>query len=155
MKELKRSESSDLAVAICKLLDAKKAENIELYDVAHLSSLADYFVVASASNTTLIKSLADYIDENLSKVGIKELRRDGVGEWIVIDYNEVIVHILTPEVRNFYHMDKLWNDGKNVYNFADIIKMLEKEDKAEKAEKENKTDSKKSGKKTSKKVKES
>jgi len=93
MKDLQKNESRDLAFAIAKILDDKKAENVEVYNVAHLSSVADYFVMATASNTTLVKALADFVEENLVKVGIRNLRRDGAQEWIVLDYNFVIVHI--------------------------------------------------------------
>lgn len=149
MKDLIQSESRDLAVAISELLDAKKAENVELYSVTHLSSIADFFVMASASNTTQTKALADYIEESLSKIGIKNLRRDGVGEWIVLDYNNVIVHIFTPDAKTFYHLDKLWNDGKNAFSLDAVRKMIEKEEKEakQKIEKQKKNEIKKTSKK--------
>jgi len=132
MKELISSEDRELAITICELLDSKKAENIELFNVTHLSNLADYFVMATVSNNVQAKALADFIQESLGKVNVKLLRRDGVNDWIILDYNFVIVHIFTPEVKEFYHLDKLWNDGKNVYTLSSIKKMLDKEEKNEK-----------------------
>ena len=132
MRELMPSENRDLAIKICELLDSKKAENIELFGVGHLSSLADYFIMSTVSNTVQAKTLADFIEESLSKFSIKTLRRDGVSDWIILDYNFVIVHIFTPQMRESYHLEKLWNDGKNVYTLSGIKKLLEKEEKTEK-----------------------
>jgi len=132
MRDLIPSEDRELAIAICELLDSKKIEKVELFNVAGLSNLADYFVMATISNSIQAKALADFIEESLDKVGIKNLRRDGVNDWIILDYNFVIVHIFTSEVQEFYHLDKLWNDGKNVYSLSSIKKMLEKESKNEK-----------------------
>ena len=145
MKDLVPSEMRDLAIAICKLADSKKIDNVELYRVSHLSNIADYFVMATVSNATLAKSLADFLEESLEKKGIRPLRRDGATEWIVLDYDFVIVHIFTPEVQTFYRFDKLWNDGKNVYSMQVIDKLLEKEQKNEqiKAEKEKKAEKQK------------
>ncbi len=145
MKDLIPSETRDLAIAICKLADSKKIDSIELYRVSHLSSIADYFVMATVSNATLAKSLADFVEESLEKKGIRPLRRDGATEWIVLDYDFVIVHIFTPEVQTFYRLDKLWNDGKNVYSMQVIDKLLEKEKKNEqvKVEKDKKAEKQK------------
>ena len=147
MKGFERNEATDLAVAIAELFDAKKAENIVLYDISKISSVANYMVVATVSSTTQGKSIADYIEENLNKVGVRVLRRDGAMEWIVLDYNEVIVHIFTPEVRDTYHLEKIWGESKNAFTLEDVRKFLEKEEqensKVEKQEKPKKEEKKK------------
>lgn len=126
------NESRTMAVAIAELLDSKKAENIEIIDIAKLSSVADYMVIATVSNTTMSKAIADFVEESLQKVGVKVLRREGVGEWIVLDYNFVLVHIFTPNLRDFYHLDKIWSEGKNIHNLESIKKLIEKEEAQEK-----------------------
>ncbi len=138
MKTEQISEYRSLAIDIAKILDEKKASDIVMINVAHLSSLADWFVVATALNTTHAKSLTDELEEKLKLSNIKPFRREGVGEWCVLDYGEVIVHIFTQETRTFYHLEKLWNDGKNVFTLSGIDKVLEKEKKkAELEEKKN------------------
>lgn len=130
MRNIEASEGRELAIKICKILDNKKATGIEMLDVAHLSSLADFFVLATAGNTTHAKALCDEIEVKLSKEGTRPMRRDGVSEWIVLDYNAVIVHVMTEDIRNCYHLEKLWNDGKNSYDLAAITKLLQKEKRA-------------------------
>jgi len=141
MKVLEKNESTDLAVAIMELCDSKKAENIVMFDITKLSSVANYMVSLTVSNTTMSKAIADYIEESLNKVSIRVLRRDGVGEWIVLDYNEVIVHIFTAEVRDYYHLEKLWGENKNAFSLEEVRKILEKEEEKQKEEKK-KTDTK-------------
>ena len=153
MKGFERNDATDLAVAIAELLDSKKAENIVLYDITKLSSVANYMVVATVSSTTQGKTLSDFIEENLNKVGVRVLRRDGAMEWIVLDYNEVIVHIFTPDVREFYHLEKIWGENKNAFSLEEVRKFLEKEEqekvkqeklaKQEKPKKEKKEEKKK------------
>lgn len=150
MKGFERNEATDLAVAIAELLDSKKAENIALYDITKLSSVANYMILATVSSTTQGKALSDFVEENLNKVGVRVLRRDGAMEWIVLDYNEVIVHIFTPEVRDFYHLEKIWGESKNAFSLDEVRKFLEKEEqeknkqpKQEKPKKEKKEEKKK------------
>ena len=152
MKDLTKNENTDFVLRICELVDAKKGEGIEIFDISKQSSEMNYMVVATASNTTLTKGIADYVEETLKKDGIKLLRRDGVNNWIVLDYNEVLVHIFTPEIRDTYHLDKIWTNGKNIFKFEDVKKMLEKEIK-QKKQKEEKDKSKKEVKKPEKKEK--
>lgn len=127
MRNIEASEGRELAIEICHILDNKKATGIEMLDVANLSSLADFFVLATAGNTTHVKALCDEVDTKLSKKGVRPMRRDGVSDWIVLDYNAVIVHVMTEDIRNCYHLEKLWNDGKNCYDLTAIAKLLQKE----------------------------
>ena len=155
MKGFERNDATDLAIAIAELFDSKKAENITLFDITKISSVANYMVVGTVSNTTQSKAIADFVEESLNKVGIRVLRRDGAMEWIVLDYNEVIVHIFTAEIRDHYHLEKIWGENKNAYSLEDVRKFLEKEEqekqKQEKAKK--KTEKVEKPKKTEKKEK--
>ena len=117
-------ESLELAKKIAGLLDNKKATDIKIIEIKELSSLGDYFVLASASNTSLTKALSDEIEEKLSKEDKLEPKRiEGYqsASWILLDYYDVIVHIFYEETRNLYSLEKLWADGREI-DISDIIK---------------------------------
>lgn len=117
-------ESLDLAKKIVSILDSKKATDIKVIEIKELSSLGDYFVLASASNTSLTKALSDEIEEKLSKEdGLEPKRIEGYqsASWILLDYYDVIVHIFYEETRDLYSLEKLWADGREV-DISDIIK---------------------------------
>ncbi len=112
--------TKELTDKICNLLDSKKAEDITVLSVAHLTIIADYFVIATARSTAQAKALAEVVEEKLSKEdGIEPSRIEGVkeGRWVVMDYGGVIVHVFNDETRVLYCLDKLWTDGNNVTKY--------------------------------------
>ena len=116
----KITDSKSLARFIAAKLSEKKGRNIIMIDIAHKTVIADYFVIASAASTTAVRAMADYVDEKLSKdYGIEPLRRDVSPKWAVIDYGGVILHVQHEEVREFYHLEKLWDDGENIIHYKD------------------------------------
>lgn len=102
--------------AICKELDDRKAVDITVLNVAHLTVVADYFVICTARSNKQVKALAEYVEEKMEDEGVKPLRSDGLrdGKWAVLDYGSVIVHIFNDDTRVFYCLEKLWSDGDNV-----------------------------------------
>lgn len=115
--EIKTPE--ELANKIACYLDDKKARDIVLVDLMGKTIIADYFVIASTSSTTAVRALTEYVDEKLSKdYKIEPLRRDIDEKWAAIDYGSVILHILLDETRDFYQIEKLWNNGTNVKFFT-------------------------------------
>ncbi len=110
-----------LAKEIALVLDDNKAENIQLIDI-NSSSIADYILIATANSTVHNKALTDKIEARAEEVGRSIIRRDGIadGRWIVLDYGTLLIHIFTPELREFYHLEKIWNDGKNSLDIAGI-----------------------------------
>ncbi|MBR3705292.1 MAG: ribosome silencing factor, partial [Oscillospiraceae bacterium] len=95
----------------------KKGNDIKVMEVTDLTSLADYFVICTGSSTTQINALCDCVEEKLEvEGGEKALRREGHrgGIWVLIDYGCVVVHVFNDEAREFYALERLWNDGKNV-----------------------------------------
>lgn len=107
-----------LAEAVAHFLDEKKGRDISIIDISGRSIIADYFVIASATSTTQVRALADYVDEKLSKeFGLEPLHRDSDKKWIAVDYGSVIVHIFYEEMREFYQLERLWSDGSNIRNF--------------------------------------
>jgi ribosome-associated protein len=103
--------STDLKNSIIDILDSKKALDIEEIPIAEKSPIADYFVIASGTSSTQIKSLVETLEEEVSKnFSIKPKRVEGArnANWIVIDYGDVIVHIFSVETRKLYSLEDLW-----------------------------------------------
>lgn len=126
------SEFRDNAFVICDVMDEHKGEDILLIDVASISSVADYFVLVTATSKPHAEALMEKIEEAMEKRNERIMRRDGVGDgrWIVVDFGGIVVHIFTQELREFYHLEKLWANGKNTMTMQDIAKQREKDDKA-------------------------
>lgn len=112
-------QSKELALKIAEILDAKRGEDIVVLDVNHLTSITDYFVIASARNVLQVKAMAEEVEEKMLESGIEVRRRDGHGDarWIVLDYASVIVHIFHVEERQYYNIERLWMDGSNQVPF--------------------------------------
>ncbi len=108
-------ENSSLALRIARILYDKKAQDITVLHVSHLTVITDYMVIASGRSALQVKSLADDVDDALAMEGVALRAREGQGEgrWIVLDYGTVLVHIFHPEDRRFYHLERLWEDGQN------------------------------------------
>ncbi|GAB6065053.1 ribosome silencing factor [Aquifex pyrophilus] len=101
---------------IKELLENKKAENIVILDVSNLTNLADYFVIATANSPTHARALADYLEEELEKRGytVDHVEGKEYGNWILLDLIDTIVHIFTPETREYYGLEWIWADAKRV-----------------------------------------
>ncbi len=108
-----------LALRIAELLDGKKATDIVILKVDHLTSIADYFVIATGRSAQAVHTLYEEVSDKLMEEGIPYRRNDGVREskWIVLDYSSVIVHIFHPEEREHYNIERLWADGTNQVPF--------------------------------------
>ena len=115
------TEQRKLAEKICALLSAKKAEDILIIDVKEKTTLCDYFVIASGHSATQVKALCENLEEKMEENGVFARRKEGAetGRWIVIDYLNVVVHIFHHETREFYQLDKLWNNGNNVVDYGE------------------------------------
>ena len=114
--------SKEKCLTICNILSSKKAGNIVYIDVAEKTSLCDYFIVCSGRSTTQVRSLAENLEEKLEKEhGEIPRRKEGVreGRWAVVDYADVIVHIFSDEERDFYNLERLWENGKNIVRYTD------------------------------------
>ena len=103
-------------------LDKHKAADIRVLGVTDVTSLADYFVIAGGNSSTQVKSLADYVEYELGEVGVKPLRTEGYGSagWILMDYGAVVIHVFQPQMRQYYDLERLWQDGVPV-DISDII----------------------------------
>jgi ribosome-associated protein len=95
----------------------KKAFDLDVLSVGELTSIADYFILASASNERQAAAIADAIEEKLKKdLGVRPLLIEGTtpGRWVLLDYGDFVVHIFTEDVRRFYGLERLWGDAPNV-----------------------------------------
>lgn len=114
--------AKEKTLLICKLLSEKKGENIVYIDVSSKSSLCDYFVIAGARSSTAVKALCENLEEKLEKeYELTPSRKDGgrEGRWNVLDYGDVIVHVFNDEMRDFYRLERLWEDGANLTQYKD------------------------------------
>lgn len=104
----------------------KKAKEIACTEIAELTSLADCFLMATATSSTHVKALADEVDFKLSEAGEQPRSIEGRStDWILLDYGDLIVHIFGKNSREFYALDKMWSDGTPI----DIEQYLVGEDK--------------------------
>jgi ribosome-associated protein len=97
-------------------LDAKNGRNIKIIKIEKVSSIANYFLLATGTSSTQVKALADETEYRLEQAGLRPTRTEGYqgANWIVLDYADVIVHIFHEETRNFYDLERLWQDGIQV-----------------------------------------
>jgi ribosome-associated protein len=110
------ADSLEMVKLACHGLSEKKAENIEVIDITDVSVMSDYFIIASASNQNQMSALVRSVDEELTKAGytLKSQEGNNYSSWILLDYTDIIVHIFTHEDREFYNLEKLWQDGKKI-----------------------------------------
>ena len=109
MKEIK--EYAQLAI---QALEDKKAEDVRVIDISEVSTIADYFIIASGTNRSQMQALADNVEEKLGRAGLPLKQVEGYdgANWILMDYRDIIVHIFDKENRLFYDLDRIWRDGK-------------------------------------------
>lgn len=102
--------------AAYKGLDDKLAKDIKVLEISELSPIADYFVIASGTNSNQIKAMADSVEEELYKVGFRLNHSEGMqtGSWILLDFGDIIVHLFNEEDRDFYSLERIWGDAKEI-----------------------------------------
>ena len=107
-----------------KILDSKKAEDIRVIGIKDLTIVADYFIIADGTSSTHTRSLADELEFQLKQIGIepRQIQGNNGSNWIVMDYSDIVVHIFFKETREFYNLERLWQDGENIDISEWIIK---------------------------------
>lgn len=106
-------DSKQLAKLAMEAMEDKKAEDIRIIDISHISVIADYFMIANGSNKSQIQTIADHVAEVLAKAGhpVKQVEGYQSANWILLDFQDVIVHIFDKENRLFYDLERIWRDG--------------------------------------------
>ena len=103
-------------------LNSKKARGLKALKIDDLTTLADYFLLATATSSTHVRALADEVEDKLKAEGVEPHHIEGRATgWLVLDYNSIIVHIFTPTEREFYNLDSMWSDGTEI----DLINILD------------------------------
>lgn len=110
------NQSKEMAKIAYAALEEKKAEDIKVLDISQVSVLADYFIIANGTNKNQVQALVDNVQEQLHKAGYESKQVEGyqTGNWILLDYGDVIIHIFSKEDRLFYDLERIWRDGKIV-----------------------------------------
>ena len=110
------NNSKEMAKIVVNALEEKKAKDLKLLDLSDVSVLADYFVIASGSNHNQVQAMADEVEEKLGKAGFTPKQVEGyqTANWILMDYQDIIIHIFDEENRLFYDLERIWRDGNLV-----------------------------------------
>lgn len=140
--------TKELVCLAARLADEKKAENIQVIDLCGLSSLCEFVLIVTATSKPHLEAIEEEISKKLKEKGIYKLNRDGSNSnlWRVSDYGGFLAHIMTPEARDFYALDKIFSFGKTVDFAKPVKKAAPKKTSAKKTTQ--KTTSKKAVKKT-------
>ena len=107
----------ELALLAARALSDKKGREIRVLEISELTTLADYFVLASGSSNTQINALVDSVEKVLAEEADEQpLHREGYrgGTWVLLDYGCIAIHVFNQEAREFYGLERLWQDGKPV-----------------------------------------
>ncbi len=107
-------DERQLLKAICEAIEEKKGERIVVLDVSKISSFTDFFVLCQGTNQRQNQAICDSIRERLKKSdGLSPSHIEGYqeAEWILLDYLQCVVHVFSPEARDFYKLERLWSDG--------------------------------------------
>ena len=114
---LNLDDSKQLALLAAEACDDRKAGDIVLLRVEEISSIADWFVIATGFSDVQVRAIARSVEDKLEiELGRLPLRREGQseGRWVLLDYGEVIVHVLTPSEREYYDLESFWGHGEQV-----------------------------------------
>lgn len=109
-------EAQELVAAAVRSLDTHKAMDIRVLKVDEVTSLAEYFILASTTSTTGVRALVDYVETDLVKREVRPIRTEGyqTAVWTVLDYGTVVVHVFLDSTREFYDLERLWQDARTV-----------------------------------------
>lgn len=108
--------SAEYCKIAVKTLEDKKAEDVKVIDIREISPIADFFIIADGMNQNQIQAMRDAVDEALYKADLKVRQVEGnqSSTWILMDYNDIIIHIFSKEDRLFYDLERIWKDGKEI-----------------------------------------
>ena len=107
----------EIAYEVTRALDAKKGMDIQLLKIDKVSSLADYFLICTGTSNTHVKTLCDSVEAVVTdELQEPLLHREGHrgGTWVLLDFGCLVIHVFTNETREFYDLERLWNDAKQI-----------------------------------------
>ena len=105
-----------IALAAAKALEDKKGVGVKLLEVTEVTTLAEYFLICTGTSNTHVNTLCDAVEEAVTGCGEPLLHREGhrSGTWVLLDFGSLVCHVFTDETRQFYDLERLWNDAKPV-----------------------------------------
>ena len=111
-----KGRSAELAKIAIEALEDKKAEDVRVIDIADVSVLADYFIIASGNNRTQVQAMADEVEQRLGRAGAVPRQIEGyqAANWVLLDFGDVIIHIFDAQNRLFYDLERIWKDGTQI-----------------------------------------
>ena len=109
-------KSREMTILASRALEDKKAADISVIDIGHVSVIADYFLIASGENRSQVQAMADHVSETLGKAGFVAKDTEGYqnANWVLLDFGDLIVHIFDRENRLFYDLERIWRDGRQM-----------------------------------------
>ena len=107
------ADAKDLAHHIAQLMLDKRAADPVIMEIHELTSIADFYIIASGDSDTQVKAIAGHVDDSLRKAGLRPLHAEGFDQaaWVLLDYGFVVAHIFQPETRAYYDLERLWADA--------------------------------------------
>ena len=108
------SRDSEIFTTIIKAIQDKKGDKIVSLDLGNIpEAVADFFIICEANSSTQVRAIADFVEEELSKIGEEPYKHEGftAQQWILVDYVNVVVHVFQPETRKFYSLEEMWSDA--------------------------------------------
>lgn len=113
---------NDTVNKIVKVLDSKKGKDITVIDISALTTMTEYFVIVTGGSDTQVKALCDNVEEELEKDGIIPTNKEGyrTAQWVLLGYDDVVVHIFCGDTREFYDLEHVWHDGIDI-DISDIL----------------------------------
>lgn len=114
-------EINEQAKLAAKVLDEKLAEDLVVLDISEVSTIGDFFIIATGKNPNHVRALSDYVSESLAKQSVFCKQNEGydAGNWILMDYGDMIIHIFDRESREYYDLERIWRDAKQC-NFEEM-----------------------------------
>lgn len=109
-------ETVERAKLIANALDDKKAKDIKILNIKELSSLSEFFVICTCTSSTQVKAAADSAEEKMAEAGYHVSHREGyvTGSWVLLDFGDIVVHVMSEESREMYSIERLWADAPEV-----------------------------------------
>lgn len=101
---------------VVQIVEDKKGRDTILLDLQGISMVTDYFLIVTGNSTTQVKAITDNLSEKLPEQGLAVLRIEGLQEakWVLVDCGDLVIHVMTPDQREFYNLERLWGDAKVV-----------------------------------------
>jgi ribosome-associated protein len=116
-------QTEELQQVVISALEDLKARDVRVLDVRALTGITDIMIIASGTSTRHVKSLVQEVIEKTGRLGIKPIGVEGeqYGEWVLVDLGDVVVHVMLPQVRDFYNLEKLWTMGPGGKVHSDVV----------------------------------